>query len=557
MSKPAKNKRNSSSRPVRNRSQVSASQPTLGAGKVIDIRIADTMPEIAEPSLYASVLEVYVPEVDVVEAMHSVRQQAERARHASGRSRKGVSALSASRRVNGPSLAEFLAMRNEDFVEKVFSSILCRNADNRGFYHYMRRVETGSLRVDVLNEVLASDEALRVAADERFVPESKWHDRLRREIVLFRENTISADQAVEVLPFEKGGGGSERSALAISITEGAVLQSESEDIADIAPIADADVSQVAHRPSKQVEDFLQPKAMGEFGRGEETATTSEGKPRRLPKTITLVYEPEVDVARVLYSLKELALLKGRATRDAPTLNATAARRSDTSVPRLKSIPLFRVSGLELSPSSRSVHVKELLWGTEEAFLERAYDTILGRKPDSDGKRFYLAMLEKRGVRVEVLSSIVGSDEARRRKTKIVGLGSRRAISRLSSVPLFGAMFRNFADRSSVGYVHLTSLQSLQDEEFVRVVYRRLLGRMPDASGAETYVRALRSGADKTHLIWDIRHSPEGRHRNVPVGGAPARARLVGDCRRTGNRRVRDSWCMAREFPSATSGATLP
>jgi len=58
-----------------------------------------------------------------------------------------------------------------------------------------------------------------------------------------------------------------------------------------------------------------------------------------------------------------------------------------------------------------------------------------------------------------------------------------------------------------------------DEDFLCTAYRVLLGRLPDASGRETYLGGLRAGRlSKIDILGRLRFSQEGRERGIQVQG---------------------------------------
>ncbi|MDQ2917537.1 MAG: methyltransferase domain-containing protein [Pseudomonadota bacterium] len=70
-----------------------------------------------------------------------------------------------------------------------------------------------------------------------------------------------------------------------------------------------------------------------------------------------------------------------------------------------------------------------------------------------------------------------------------------------------------------------------DEDFIRNVYRALLGREPDAEGASRYLAKIRSGdLSRIEVLGRIRFSAEGKAAGVPVVGV-----LVPFCMRTARR----------------------
>jgi glycosyltransferase involved in cell wall biosynthesis len=84
---------------------------------------------------------------------------------------------------------------------------------------------------------------------------------------------------------------------------------------------------------------------------------------------------------------------------------------------------------------------------------------------------------------------------------------------------------------------LDMLLSTNDEDFVRLAYRLILGRDPDASGFADYLQQVRSGRDLRQIATEIAHSEEGKRQSskwrslLPVGRLSIRSRPVGWLRR--------------------------
>lgn len=66
--------------------------------------------------------------------------------------------------------------------------------------------------------------------------------------------------------------------------------------------------------------------------------------------------------------------------------------------------------------------------------------------------------------------------------------------------------------------HIDELLELQDAVFVSAAYQVLLGRAPDPSGADFYLKRLQSGIEKVRILKELRRSPEGRARTIRVTG---------------------------------------
>ncbi|RQU63361.1 DUF4214 domain-containing protein [Burkholderia cenocepacia] len=360
-------------------------------------------------------------------------------------------------------LDDFLDVANDEFIEAAFAAVLRRDVDNRAFYYYMRQLDDGRSRLDVLSELLSSGEAAEKAAsgnNARAV--ERQHDLLRVQI---EERRAMPRRPVEVL----GGGG-----------------------------RDASSPQVAAR-----------------GGGTGVSPSAPASGYQGPSSV----HAEIDIVGALMSIRE-RLSTYPATPALPGLGLRAPQ-IEVAGRVLKPVEMPRVHfpgggrALDAQPVYR---VEELLCGSEKEFLERTYTVLLGRKPDQGGEEYYLRMLLSGTTRIEVITSILASDEAMHRRVKVMGVTWRRWVARLGNWPVIGHACRRFADRSPADFVHVQSLQSFHDEDFVNRAYRSILGRAPDPSGAERYLRALRKGESKIRLIRDIRRSKEGRRRGVRVGG---------------------------------------
>ncbi|MBW1975129.1 MAG: methyltransferase domain-containing protein [Deltaproteobacteria bacterium] len=60
---------------------------------------------------------------------------------------------------------------------------------------------------------------------------------------------------------------------------------------------------------------------------------------------------------------------------------------------------------------------------------------------------------------------------------------------------------------------------LSDEEFLKLAYRKILGRDPDQEGFEHYLKRLKSGKYyREDVLFAMRYGKEGRRRKVPIKG---------------------------------------
>jgi hypothetical protein len=109
----------------------------------------------------------------------------------------------------------------------------------------------------------------------------------------------------------------------------------------------------------------------------------------------------------------------------------------------------------------------------EDFIRAAYNAILGRDPDPEGLRHYLSALRDGCRRTRILYALARSDEARAR-------------------------------------ARCQDLRPLPDDAFIDAVYQRLLGRRPDPTGKDHYLRLLAKRGGRQRVIRDIKSSPEAR-----------------------------------------------
>ncbi len=65
---------------------------------------------------------------------------------------------------------------------------------------------------------------------------------------------------------------------------------------------------------------------------------------------------------------------------------------------------------------------------------------------------------------------------------------------------------------------LADILARQDREFIEFAYAELLGRPPDPTGSDHYLRRLRGGAAKLRILGEIATSPEGRARRARIPG---------------------------------------
>ncbi len=145
--------------------------------------------------------------------------------------------------------------------------------------------------------------------------------------------------------------------------------------------------------------------------------------------------------------------------------------------------------------------------SDDAFVMKAYLTLLGRTPDAAGSQAYAARLREGIPRAQVWSEIAGGDEAR-------AFASRQATAARP------AAVRQRPPQS------VDDLLGFDGADFVRAAYRSVLGREADPAGLRDYATRLAAGAPKQQLIADLRCDPEGQAFNAPLAGLDELVRRV-------------------------------
>ena len=137
--------------------------------------------------------------------------------------------------------------------------------------------------------------------------------------------------------------------------------------------------------------------------------------------------------------------------------------------------------------------------SDEAFLMKAYLSLLGRSPDASGAAAYLARLRAGVSRPQVWSEIASGEEARsyasrQKESGVTGGGGKHVIRSVNDLLL------------------------LDGADFVRQAYRTILGRDADPTGLRDYSTRLASGVSKQQILADMRCDPEGQSHASQLAG---------------------------------------
>lgn len=120
---------------------------------------------------------------------------------------------------------------------------------------------------------------------------------------------------------------------------------------------------------------------------------------------------------------------------------------------------------------------ELLVMRDQAFVESAYQMLLGREADSEGLQHYVRLLEHGTSKLFIVRDLARSLEA------------------------------------NIRFNHV-DLNSVTNDQFVDAIYQRLLGRDPEPEGKKHYGYVLAHGGSRKDIIVEIEKSQESWLRNA-------------------------------------------
>ncbi len=151
--------------------------------------------------------------------------------------------------------------------------------------------------------------------------------------------------------------------------------------------------------------------------------------------------------------------------------------------------------------------------SDDAFVSRAYLTLLGRAPDAGGASSYSARIRSGIPREVVWNEIASGDEARiyaARQASVFNVPQAHRVAAVNSV---------------------RDLLALDGAEFIEQAYRSLLGREADPAGLRDYSARLVSGTPKQQLVADLRCDPEGQKYRASLQGLDELVRQIQAGRR--------------------------
>lgn len=167
----------------------------------------------------------------------------------------------------------------------------------------------------------------------------------------------------------------------------------------------------------------------------------------------------------------------------------------------------------LAPALDSqMDVKDFLDYEGDEFIECAYNIILGRDPDSEGRRHYASRLDSgKLTKRDVLSQLRFSPEGQMRGIHIKGLVPTREQKEIAN-----QTFSSTLDPQKDFY-HIEDFLKYGGKEFILRAYQGILKRTPDDQGIATHLGSLQNGAkSKEDILRELRYSEEGESRDVRI-----------------------------------------
>lgn len=171
-------------------------------------------------------------------------------------------------------------------------------------------------------------------------------------------------------------------------------------------------------------------------------------------------------------------------------------------------------------SARYADGRQLLALDNTELIVALYQIVLGRKPEPAAINSGMLFLTSAGThKLDLIDSVVKSDEARMRNVRLRGLTGKRIRLRIK---------RKFsADHG----VDIRNILRFNHAEFICVLYWTVLRRSPEAEAIAAGVKFLnRYGNHKIDLIVSVLNSEEAKQHNVRIKGLRVRKFLL-KCKR--------------------------
>ncbi len=157
-------------------------------------------------------------------------------------------------------------------------------------------------------------------------------------------------------------------------------------------------------------------------------------------------------------------------------------------------------------------VKDFLVYNGDEFVDCAYNIILGRDPDSEGRRHYVSqMASGKLTKHDVLSQLRFSPEGQMRGITIKGLTPTREQKEIANQTV------NSSLDPQKDFYQIEDFLKYDGKEFILRAYQGILKRIPDEQGIATHLGSLQNGAkSKEDILRELRYSEEGEAREVRI-----------------------------------------
>ncbi|EFP64317.1 methyltransferase, FkbM family [Ralstonia pickettii] len=143
---------------------------------------------------------------------------------------------------------------------------------------------------------------------------------------------------------------------------------------------------------------------------------------------------------------------------APTSTLTQQRPSETGISAL-------AINTPMNCPSIAHTLDELLSYHDQQFVHSAYLTVLGRNPDPDGFRYYLARVRQGVSKIQILSQLRFSQEGKARGSSLSGLDAAVASYRYLKLPLIGWLLGLMVRVQHAGATH-QKLNAIENQIYV-------------------------------------------------------------------------------------------
>lgn len=162
----------------------------------------------------------------------------------------------------------------------------------------------------------------------------------------------------------------------------------------------------------------------------------------------------------------------------------------------------------------------------EEFVSQAYRLILGREGDEQGIAHHLNLVRAGTSPIDIMVSLRQSMEGQQFFVRHPRLdGAIRRYKLLKAILPRFMLKQLYGLRDDPGNaLSITKLKSFDDAAFVQEMYRAILQRDADPSGFSHNISALRSGASKIELIYNLSRSDEAKDANYRMAGLNAALR---------------------------------